>query len=39
MVGFVYPLIRKPFGCKKGKTDFEDVSNWTENMRAETMLK
>jgi hypothetical protein len=29
----------EPFGYKKGKTDFEDVLKWTENMWTETMLK
>jgi hypothetical protein len=29
----------KPFGDKKGKSGFEDVLNWTENMRTETMLR
>jgi hypothetical protein len=28
----------KSFGYKKGKTHFEDVLNWTENIWTETML-
>jgi hypothetical protein len=26
-VSFIYPLILKPFGYKKGKTDLEDILN------------
>jgi hypothetical protein len=37
-IGFIYPLIMKLFGYKKGKTDFEDVLNLTENMWTETIL-